>query len=528
MNIIHKLTTKFTDIRYRCKHRRKVITAPQGIKHEYASYSVKYVNVFLLFGLMFNGAINIFFIHLVPSTEWKEFVPWLIWFDLLFGFILVNFIGTEKICYNGWSIAQRQKRLQRYIDKEGVNAIPHILAMFQCGCGLFEAENSLLMDQLVYNLKLLLPKVDEEAILLINHNLRVFLQTLVSQKSHSVGVRIPQIGRLTYYGRLLTSELIPLLGKIGDLDSLDSLTTRFQSSYSPRIHKLIKQSLQDIHPNAVMNKLASRKDDEYQRTVQMLHKSLNHYNRDRKLAVFTFRVIHCGSLTVSLLLLMLIIKNANNVELMSHLILMLTATTVLNLVPKIWERKRQNEVYKLTNDCISKDSPDALVSLLGEGQFLRDNSRISYTLMITELLQNITAENSPVLNSFQIDQVNRLLFPKSLFRFPPRFLNGPMDNIIDLENVILSLKYIGNASSIRALDRLISNPKNECLRKAVENTIGTIKSRMAENPVELLRPSVEHNENLLKTTPETLDSSELLHASSSESHYPSVSPRRFT
>lgn len=510
MKMIHKLSAKIAHLKTMFKHRKKSILAPLNIKYEHGCYQEKKVSPIFLNIIVFTGYFNPYFIPLLNHSYNNGFFPWAVSLEFLSMCSLVNLIKSKNISYNAWFVTLRQKRLQRFIDREGVNTLPHILALFYCG--IYEAGNPPLMDQLVYNLKLLLPKVDEEAILLINHDHRKLLQALVSQHPHTGSInQIPSSGRLAFYGRPLTSELIPLLGRIGELESMDSLTSRFQRSYAPRIHKLINQFLHEIYPDAVMKCQDTLGSSEYRRKVLELRKSLGDNSRSRALGVYTRRLLHYGSLSVSILLIILIFNNERNVELMRNLILMLTATTVVNLVPKIRESKRKEKIRKLTNFCIGTDSPDALVSLLGEDQFLRFNSRIADTLMITELLQNITAENVPVLNSFQIEQVNRLLFPENLFRSSTRFLNGPMENIIDLEKVILSLRFIGNASSIRALDRFISKSKNEYLRESAENTIASIKSRLAENPADLLRPSVGRNDDLLRTTTEALDSFKLLH-----------------
>ena len=430
---------------------------------------------------------------------------------LLFG-MFSPFIFTITLLSHQRKISlTNDRRLQCFINRNGTTSIPAIIQLLLLT--LYENGHNRLESRLITNLHTLLTQMDHESGASLNLEERSFLCGLVDPHGYSNKTLKPnQLQKLMEFGSMLSSPAVHALGVLGGDDSILALRNRLARTESPRMIELINKALH------MSSSRSGGFDSTSDRLPDRSHNSNSQIGEigllpgDNMSNPVKSRVALYGGVVVYFVTIFTML-HFGNYQLPAYMLMSLyLISQVLIVIYAIHKFRFLKRMHRVGLVLSQLDDPTYLriVTSNLETRYGPDPTRLLPSLLAGEVVQNITSQSIPVLNSVQLNALHKMIMPRAITE-PQRYdLDNPLPDIRPTSTLLKSLALLGDASSVRFLERFIQQTSDQKLNEIANETLIQLKERLAVTPHQLLRAS-ERTDNGLLQPAGNESSSDLLH-----------------
>lgn len=447
----------------------------------------------------------------------------------MFGYVLVYAMPFVLLTWMRDGFIQQNRRIQVFVNRMGNHALGPMLNLLQEISG--GREQSAIKDRVICNLKVILDSIDENSLPNLTTQQRIILCSMVDFGNDYYRTLKPtQRYALQEYSLSLTSSLIRVLGILDDEDSQLALRHRMQNTHSTYIYDLIESTLKQTAKDNTSFENMHGLNLERQSQEQCSHTSLEKTTKSEIKSPFLFKAYFFSLISLIAFVVTILGVVMNSTMLKSFGLLNMAFVIIMGL-----------ELYQKTHIAgivtARSDSPDAIGDLLTAASLTTFLSHPVTSLLIGELSNDLTMENRPILNQNHLASLHFLLLTHSkvdirdidpsITEHTPhpvimiqscmemislgirRFLNqvhgNPMPNVTPSGSILRAIGILGNAGSVRFLERYIANTSDPNLVAAAQDSLASLKQRLAVTPQEMLRASALPGDGLLQPASNTTE-----------------------
>ena len=438
----------------------------------------------------------------------------------MLSYVLVPAMPCVLLTWMRDGFIQQNRRIQVFVNRMGSHALGPMLILLQEICG--GREQSVIKDRVICNLKVILDSIEENSVPQLTSQERMILCSMVDFGNDYYRTLKPtQRYTLQEYSLSLTSSSIRVLGILGDEASVLALRSRMQNTHSPYIYDLIESTLKQAAKHNESLENTNGLYHESQSLEQCIRPSLEKTTKREIKSPFLFKLYLICLIALFAYggIILGVVMNSSMFESFGFL----NMAFCLIISFEFYKKK-----LKAGIDTARSDSQEAIGDLLTASSHTAFLSYPVTSLLIGELSNDLTIENSPVLNQSQVGSLHFLctqdkvdlsdivppigkdnsylsfLFPyvmtapKLLMRWLMRSVHGsPLPTVTPTARILRAIGIVGNGSSIRFLERYIAKSKDPILAAAAQDSLAVLTQRLAVTPEEMLRASAMPRDGLL-------------------------------